>query len=144
MSEYYKVRFGTIYFTDDGTVTGRSCLVEVDGLGALAQAQEGVTAIAISGMPAELTRENELKGHVLSLKPVVIDSTVLANVIEALDDASADNTPAELEITDGPGAASVYVMPYRENGASPVSWKSFFNTSVYDTEIKLVTAGLLT
>ncbi len=139
--EFYLVKIGDIYLTDDGMAGGKACLNTVSGLAALFLASNGATVKAVDGSPKNFTLENEGKGINLLTKPFSMKESVLSS-LKTLVESSIGGSDIAVEISDGPGAANVDCMALFEGGLPPLNFgPNFFDDNLYDVELRLVTTG---
>jgi len=140
--EFYLVKIGSIWLTDDGTGAGAACLTKVEGLAGLFLAHQGNTIKATGGKPYNFTIENEGKGINLITKPFVVTSDVLLDLKTLIDDSNSNGTAIEVQISEGPGSQNLDCDPLFEGGIPPLNFgPNFDDDNMYDAEIRLVTRG---
>lgn len=141
-NEYYLVKIGSIWLTDDGTGIGRACLNKVEGLSQLFLAHVGSTAVPISGLPFNFILPNEGGGVDLITQPFAVKTSVLASLKSMIDTANTNGTAIQVQISDGPGAQNMDCDPLFRDGKPPLDFgANFYNADMYDVSIRLITRG---
>jgi hypothetical protein len=140
--EFYLVKIGSVWLTDDGTETGKACLTKVDNLARLFSGREGATQIPLSGKPYNFTRERSGNNVKLICKPFAVTATKLAAIQVLLDAADLAGTAVAVAISDGPGAVNMDCDPLWEGEIPPITFSGdFYNDDMYNVEIRLITRG---
>lgn len=141
-NEYYLVKIGTLYLTDDGTSGGAACLTKVQGLDGLFLAHQGATRIPLSGDPFNFVKENLGRGVRIITLPFSVSEARLSTLKTIIDTANTGGSAISIEISDGPMLANIDCDPLFE-GAGPISWTTgnFFNSELYDVELRFITRG---
>lgn len=138
----YLVTIGSTVLSNDGTGGGAACLTKVEGLAGLFLAHTGATRIALSGKPFNFIRENLGQGVKLITKPFVVSSDVLDDLKGIINAANAGDAVIPVIIADGPMAVNVDCRPLFEGNVPPIQWQDdFFDTNLYNVEIRLITDG---
>jgi hypothetical protein len=138
----YLVTIGTIVLSKDGTDMGAACLTKVEGLSSLFLAHSGASRIALSGKPFNFTRESLGQGIKISIKPFSVTETVLGLLKTVIDTANTGNDVIPIVIANGPMAVNVDCRPLFEGNVPPIQWADdFFNTDLYNVELRFITDG---
>lgn len=141
-NDTYLVKIGSLYFTDDGTGAGAACLTKVDGLAGLFLAHQGATRVPLSGVPFNFVKQNLGKGVRIISKPFSVSESVLSSLKTIIDTANTGASVIAVEISGGPMAVNLDCDPLFEGGVPPISWAGdFFNSELYNVEIRLITRG---
>lgn len=136
MADYNLVQLESIYFTDDGLVTGIPCRIEVDGLDGLLISKTGSVATAADGTPYAFIVDNGGQGAAIRLRPLVITDTVLASIQSALDAAASGNTTVSLDVTGDLGTFNLECIPAYPK---PIEGGTrFSNGRIYEVVINLI------
>lgn len=98
MGDYNLVQLGTIYFTEDGLVTGLPCRVDTQGVDLATLAFTGSVVKSANGTPYAFILENTA-GFDLQLKPFVISVGVFNDIKDLIETITDDNDTLDLVIT---------------------------------------------
>ena len=141
-NDTYLVTIGSVVLSDDGTGTGKACLTKVEGLTGLFLAHQGATRVPLSGTPFNFVKGNLGKGVRIIIKPFSVTETVLDSLKTIIDTANTGASVIAVKVEDGPLAVDLDCDPLFENGVPPINWTgNFFNSELYDVEIRLITRG---
>lgn len=142
MARYYKIQLGStpIYFTDDGTETGKPCKIEVDGLPGLLVRDLGNVTVSANGTPfRESPAESTGGGRAFSLRIKWLKDTVYEDIIEFLDGAAEDGGDFQVVGEGVPGDFDV--QAFVNDNPTYVAHGGFSDDMVKDVVINLITVS---
>lgn len=140
--EFYLVKIGSVTLSDDGTDSGRACLVKVDNMAQLFPAYVGATRVPLSGRAFNFVAENEGANVRLIIRPFALNESTLSSLQALIDAATLAGSTIAVGISDGPGAISLNCDPLWEDDKPPLNFgPNFYNSDLYDVEIRMITRG---
>lgn len=141
MAEFYTVKFGSVYFTDDGTSTGQACLTTVTGLDNLQVPYAGAVAKSADNTPYMFVLDFGGQGTEIKIAPMVISASILAALKEVISVAVVTGATINVLIDGDTGSYNLECLPLfkSEGGVKPIEFSGkFFNGQIYDCALNVV------
>lgn len=128
MARYNTVSVDGLYFSSDGTSTGRMCKLDTLGLDALTSSSSRVTHIPIQGPGFTFTCPNE--AQIVRVKAYFMANDVHEDFIDEMEIATDTETQQRMIISGNDGY-DLYVDPYYD----PATMLSFSTSGKMRNEI---------
>lgn len=109
---FYRVKLGSVYWTNDGTVTGRPLKVSIEGIAGLLTNYNGAVYIAMDGTPHLVETVTSGRGRELQITAAFIPTALLNSLVAQITTSLSTRTAMTLELTNGAlGDFTIDVLP---------------------------------
>lgn len=139
MPDYYRVRVGTHYLTQDGLVTGTPCRVQVENIEVLNQTKTGAVIKAADLTPYAFVTDWDGKGSEIVVRPTLLESTVYQDIVDDINTLDPVTETLELSVEGEPGDHDLLVIPRYPDWLIPPT--SFVDTRIVEAGFAFVVVG---
>lgn len=134
-NRFYEIQIGDIYLTDDGTISGTPCKLEIPNLEDLLTPVVGAVVYAASGKPV-IQSVPWSKGKPFEIQIEVLTKAVWDDLKTLINTAQSADTSFSVIGTGDTGNFSLSAKPFP---SKPFSAKKFLNSRIYGISLRFIT-----
>lgn len=139
MARFYTVKIGTLYLTDDGTLSGTPCkFPQIAGLDGLDSDYNTAIVLAADNTPHVFATENDGRGVSLRFPPTTITADVRDSLKTIFNAAILAVTTINVLIEGEPGNYDLECVPGSPQAPKPIEFTGkFVGDRLYEVFINL-------